>query len=250
MNSPLSGKVSGGFGGSGRVRNKLFVGLSLVGIVPFFFTTFAANVTVGQGSLEFGQGSQQTIACDPTVYVALGEEWYSAPTNEDPSYGYFRVRSITVANLDLISCKDKKLRVRLISTSGQEIPIGSVPEARALQLVLPNTDAPVGTSDIVALKLTYLTGDGQAIVGSLAATAAISVSGTSVYDGSLLTPQNADVTYFLDPTATLVNINGQLVGRTTVETVNNAQAQSQQQPQPQQQSPTPEPQQQSPQPQP
>jgi len=225
MNSPLSGKVSGGFGGGGRVRNRLLVGLSMVAIVPFFFTTFAANVTVGQGALEFGQGSQQTIACDPTVHVALGEEWYSSPQAGDTSYGYFRVRSITVANLDLVSCRNKKLRVRLIDTTGQEIPIGNVPEARALQLVLPDTDTPASTSDVVALRLVYLTGDGQAIAGSLAATAAISVSGTSIYDGSLLTPQNADVTYFLDPAATKVNINGQLVGRATVETVNNAQAQ-------------------------
>lgn len=226
MNSPLSGKVSGGFGGGGRIKNRLLIGMSMIAIVPFFFTTFAANVTVGQGALEFGQGSQQTIACDPTVYVALGEEWYSSPTSEDSSFGYFRVRSITVANLDLISCRDKKLRVRLIDTTGKEIPIGSIPEARALQLVLPNSDAPVSTSDAIALRLSYLTGDGQSISGSIVASAAVSVSGTSVYDGSILAPQNADVTFYLDPTATAVNINGQLVGRATVETVNNAQAQS------------------------
>ena len=226
LNSPLSGKVSSGFGGGGRVRNRLLVGISLVAIVPFFFSTFAANVTVGQGALEFGQGSQQTIACDPNVYVALGEEWYSSPQPNDSSYGYFRVRSVTVANLDLVSCRNKKLRVRLVNTTGQEIPIGNVAEARALQLVLPNTEAPVNTSDVVALRLVYLTGDGQAIAGSLAASASILVSGTSVYDGSTLTPQNADVTYYLDPTATSVNINGQLVGRATVETVNNAQANS------------------------
>jgi len=225
MNSPLSGKVSGGFGGNGRVRNKLVVGISIVCVLPFLFSTFAANVTVGQGSLEFGQGSQQTIACDPTVYVALGEEWYSSPLPDDATYGYFRVRSITVANLDLVSCRNKKLRVRLIDTTGKEIPIGSAPEARALQLVLPDSEAPTGISDPVALRLVYLTGDGQAIVGTLAASAAISVSGTSVYDGSVLGIQNADVTYFLDPSATLVNINGQDVGRTTVETVNNSQAQ-------------------------
>ena len=226
LNSPLSGKVSSGFGGGGRVRNRLLVGISLVAIVPFFFSTFAANVTVGQGALEFGQGSQQTIACDPNVFVALGEEWFSSPQQNDSSYGYFRVRSITVANLDLVSCRNKKLRVRLIDTTGQEIPIGNVPEAKALQLVLPDTEAPVNTSDVVALRLVYLTGDGQAIAGSLAANASISVSGTSIYDGSILAPQNADVTYYLDPTATSVNINGQLVGRATVETVNNAQANS------------------------
>jgi hypothetical protein len=226
MNSPLSGKVSGGFGGNGRARSRLMVGLGIVAIVPFFFSTFAANVTVGQGALEFGQGSQQTVACDPNVYVALGEEWYSSAQSNDPSYGYFRVRSITVANLDLLSCRNKKLRVRLIDVTGQEIPIGSIPEARALQLVLPDNEAPVSTSDVVALRLTYLTGDGQALSGQISATAAISVSGTSVYDGSTLGPQNADVTYYLDPSATLVNINGQQVGRTTVETVNNAQASS------------------------
>lgn len=225
MNSPLSSKMSGGFGGGGRVRNRFLVGLSMIAIVPFFFTTFAANVTVGQGALEFGQGSQQTIACDPTVFVALGEEWFSSPTPEDSTFGYFRVRSITVANLDLVSCRNKKLRVRLISTAGQEIPIGSVPEARALQLVLPDSEVPSNTSDVTALRLAYLTGDGQAISGTLSASAAISVTGTSIYDGSVLSPLNADVTYFLDPSATLVNINGQEVGRTTVETVNNAQAQ-------------------------
>jgi hypothetical protein len=181
---------------------------------------------VGQGALEFGQGSQQTVACDPSVYVALGEEWYSSGQSDDPSYGFFRVRSITVANLDLLSCRNKKLRVRLIDVAGKEIPIGSLPEARALQMVLPDSEAPVGTSDVVALRLTYLTGDGQALSGQISASAAISVSGTSVYDGSVLGPQNADVTYYLDPSATLVNINGQQVGRTTVETVNNAQASS------------------------
>jgi hypothetical protein len=226
INSPLSGKVSGGFGGGGRVRNRFLLGISVIAIVPFLFTTFAANVTVGQGALEFGQGSQQTVACDPSVYVALGEEWLSSPLPEDPTYGFFRVRSVTVANLDLLACRDKKLRIRLIDTNGQEIPIGSVPEARAIQMVLPNSDAPVNTSDVVALRLTYLTGDGQVISGALAASAAVTVVGTSVYDGSLLSPQNADVTYYLDPLATTVNINGQLVGRTTVETVNNAQAQS------------------------
>ena len=225
MNSPLSSKMSGGFGGGGRVRSRFLIGLSVIAIVPFFFTTFAANVTVGQGALEFGQGSQQTIACDPTVFVALGEEWYSSPTPEDSTFGYFRVRSVTVANLDLVSCRNKKLRVRLISTAGQEIPIGSAPEARALQLVLPNEEVPSNTSDVTALRLTYLTSDGQAIAGTLAASAAISVTGTSIYDGSVLSPQNADVTYFLDPAATTVNINGQEVGRTTVETVNNAQSQ-------------------------
>jgi len=50
----------------------------------------------------------------------------------------------------------------------------------------------------------------------------MNVSGTSVYDGSSLTNTSADVMFYLDPTATLVNINGQQVRRATVETVANS----------------------------
>jgi len=49
----------------------------------------------------------------------------------------------------------------------------------------------------------------------------LSVQGTSVYDGSVLSPSSADVTFFLDPTTQQVNIDGASVGRTTVESVNN-----------------------------
>jgi hypothetical protein len=52
------------------------------------------------------------------------------------------------------------------------------------------------------------------------------VSGTSIYDGSVLSANNADVTFFIDPAKTAVNIDGQQVFRTTVETINNPGANS------------------------
>jgi hypothetical protein len=109
----------------------------------------------------------------------------------------------------------------LISTVGQELPIGPAAEANVLQVTVPDVDGQVGSSDPTYLGLTYLTGDGAPISGALAASASLSISGTSVYDGSNLSNTGADVTFYLDPTATLVNIDGQSVGRTTVETVNN-----------------------------
>jgi hypothetical protein len=225
MNSPLSGKVKAGFGGSGRYRNKVLVGALMIGVVPFVLSTFAASVTVGTGALEFGQGSQQAVACDPTVFAAISEEWHSQPTETDPSYGFFRVKSVTVSNLDLISCKGKKLRIRLIDTNGIEIPIGAYPDEtmlpHVLQISLPDTDAPVSTSDAAGLVLTYLTGDGTFLSTNMDAAVSLNTSGTSVYDGSDLSPDSADVTFYLDPTGQIVNIDGQIVGRTTVETVNN-----------------------------
>jgi len=41
----------------------------------------------------------------------------------------------------------------------------------------------------------------------------------------VLSANNADVTFFIDPSATVVNIDGQQVFRTTVETIDNPSAQ-------------------------
>lgn len=213
--------MSSGFAGIGSVRSKLLIGGALVALVPFLMSTFAANVTVGTGALEFGQGSQQAIACDPTVYVALGEEWHAQPTPSDSSAGFFRVKAVTISNLNLDACRSKKLRMRLIDTTGHEIAIGPAPDAKVLQIVVPDVDAQTSSSDPTFLQLSYLNSDGGVITGPLTATASLSVAGTSIYDGSDLNPTSADVTFYLDPAATLINIDGQSVGRTTVETVNN-----------------------------
>jgi hypothetical protein len=155
------------------------------------------------------------------VYVALGEEWHANPTPEDPSAGYFRLRTATISNLNLTTCAGKKLRLRLIDGSSAEIVLGSLPDAKVLQVTIPR-DVPISNvGDPTALGLTYLTGEGQPIAGAMAANVGMNVSGTSVYDGSALSNISADVMFYLDPTATLVNIDGQQVRRATVETVAN-----------------------------
>jgi hypothetical protein len=221
LGSPLSGKMNNGFAGIGSTKSKLMIGVTLVALVPFMMSTFAANVTVGSGALEFGQGSQQAIACDPTVFVSIGEEWHSQPTPTDSSAGFFRVKAVTISNLDLNSCRGKKLRMRLINTTGSEIAIGASPDVRVLQVVVPDVDAQVSSSDATYLQLAALNGDGGVVSGTLASAASLNLSGTAIYDGSDLSATSADVTYYLDPTRTIVNIDGQIVGRTTVETVNN-----------------------------
>jgi hypothetical protein len=226
LHSPLSGPVNSGFGGGKKYKSKIVFGIAVMGFVPFLFSTFAASVTVGNGALEFGQGSQQAIACDSKIYIAMGEEWHGQPTQNDPSAGFFRVRAVTVSNLDLQSCAGKKLRIRLIDGTSQEITIGTIPEAKVLQVTIPASVPTSNISDSTALLLSYLTGTGTPISGTLLSSAAVSVSGTSIYDGSVLSANNADVTFFIDPAAATVNIDGQLVHRTTVETIDNPAAQA------------------------
>lgn len=224
LHSPLSGPVNSGFGGGKKYKSKIIFGVAVMGFVPFLMSTFAASVTVGNGALEFGQGSQQAIACDSKIYIAMGEEWHGQPIEGDPSAGFFRVRAVTVSNLDLQNCAGKKLRVRLIDGASQEIGIGPIPDAKVMQVTLPSIAPTTNISDSTALLLSYLTGTGSPISGTLLASAAVSVSGTSIYDGSVLSANNADVTFFIDPAAATVNINGQLVHRTTVETIDNPSA--------------------------
>jgi hypothetical protein len=100
LQSPLSGRVTSNFGGVGRYKSKIIFGTAIIALVPMLLSTFAASVTVGNGNLEFGQGSQQAVACDENVFVAMGEEWHGAPTPQDSSAGYFRVRTVTVSNLN------------------------------------------------------------------------------------------------------------------------------------------------------
>ncbi len=226
LHSPLSGPVNSGFGGGKKYKSKIVFGVAVMAFVPFLFSTFAASVTVGNGALEFGQGSQQAIACDSKIYIAMGEEWHGQPTQNDPSAGFFRVRAVTVSNLDLQSCAGKKLRIRLIDGTSQEITIGTIPEAKVLQVTIPASVPTSNISDSTALLLSYLTGTGTPISGTLLSSAAVSVSGTSIYGGSVLSATNADVTFFIDPAAATVNIDGQLVHRTTVETIDNPAAQA------------------------
>jgi hypothetical protein len=221
LNSPLSGRVTSRFGGAGKYKSKMIIGVVVIALVPSLLSTFAASVTVGTGSLEFGQGSQQAIACDDMVYIALGEEWHPAPTPADSSAGFFRIRTATISNLNLESCAGRKLRLRLIDGTSAELVLGSTPDSKVLQIAVPKQVPVSNLSDPTALGLTYLTSEGQPIASTLAANVAVGISGTSVYDGTPLSTTSADVTFYLDPTSTVVNIDGAQVRRATVETVNN-----------------------------
>jgi len=221
LNSPLSGRVTSRFGGAGKYKSKMLIGVVVIALVPSLLSTFAASVTVGTGSLEFGQGSQQAIACDDMVYIALGEEWHPAPTPADSSAGFFRIRTATISNLNLESCAGRKLRLRLIDGTSAELVLGSTPDSKVLQIAVPKQVPVSNLSDPTALGLTYLTSEGQPIASTLAANVAVGISGTSVYDGTPLSTTSADVTFYLDPTSTVVNIDGAQVRRATVETVNN-----------------------------
>ena len=180
VGSPLSNRVNSRFGGSVNHRSKkIIAGFLIATIGPLVATTLAASVTIGTGSLEFGQGSQAAVACDAAITTAITETWYEAGT-------FFRVATMSLTGLDTTACTGKYFKLSLLGSTGTALTVGSAAETS------------------ITVKLTDVSGSqatGSTLAGS---TASLSTTGTN---NTLLVTLNA-----------AVYLNASTVYRVTVET--------------------------------
>ena len=138
IGSPLSNRVNSRFGGSVNHRSKkIIAGFLIATIGPLVATTLAASLTIGTGSLEFGQGSQAAVACDTAITTAITETWYNAST-------IFEVATIVLSDLNTAAgagvsnagCGGKILKVSLLGSSGTALTIGSSGTATSASVTL------------------------------------------------------------------------------------------------------------------
>ena len=180
VGSPLSNRVNSRFGGSVNHRSKkIIAGFLIATVGPLVATTLAASVTIGTGSLEFGQGSQAAVACDSVITTSITETWYEAGT-------YFRVATMSLTGLDTTACTGKYFKLSLLGSTGTALTVGSAAETS------------------ITVKLTDVSGSqatGSTLAGS---TASLSTTGTN---NTLLVTLNA-----------AVYLNASTVYRVTVET--------------------------------
>jgi hypothetical protein len=180
VGSPLSNRVNSRFGGSVNHRSKkIIAGFLIATIGPLVATTLAASVTIGTGSLEFGQGSQAAVACDSVITTSITETWYEAGT-------FFRVATMSLTGLDTTACTGKYFKLSLLGSTGTALTVGSAAETS------------------ITVKLTDVSGSqatGSTLAGS---TASLSTTGTN---NTLLVTLNA-----------AVYLNASTVYRVTVET--------------------------------
>jgi hypothetical protein len=190
VGSPLSNRVNSRFGGSVNHRSKkIIAGFLIATIGPLVATTLAASVTIGTGSLEFGQGSQAAVACDTAITTAITETWYNPST-------IFQVATIVLSNLNTAAgagvsdagCGGKILKVSLLGSDGTALTIGSSGTA---------------TSASVTLAATGI--NGAQTIESNGVTASLASAGTT-----------ATLTLTI-PTAS-IHLNAATVYRVTVET--------------------------------
>jgi hypothetical protein len=141
VGSPLSNRVNSRFGGSVNHRSKkIIAGFLIATIGPLVATTLAASVTIGTGSLEFGQGSQAAVACDTAITTAITETWYNTST-------IFQVATIVLSNLNTAAgagvsdagCGGKILKVSLLGSDGTALTIGSSGTATSASVTLAAT---------------------------------------------------------------------------------------------------------------
>ena len=100
-----------------NTRNlKIALGLAAVILIPTIGSTLAGTISVGTGTVEFGQGTTTTAACDDSINII--------PTTTYTSSGSFALTSISVGSLEL-GCVNKYLKIKVINSSDAAVIIGA-----------------------------------------------------------------------------------------------------------------------------
>ena len=90
---------------------KILLGIGALIIVPVIGTTLAAQITIGSGAIQFGQGVQQATACDAAITVTAATSFANTT-----SAGSFNVGDVVISAID-DDCNAKKFTVSLFGNS-------------------------------------------------------------------------------------------------------------------------------------
>ena len=100
-----------------NTRNlKIALGLAAVILIPTIGSTLAGSITVNSGTVEFGQGTTATAACDSSINII--------PTSSYTSSGSFALTSISVGSLET-TCNNKYLKIKVIDSENAAVIIGA-----------------------------------------------------------------------------------------------------------------------------
>ena len=153
-NPPLSSRMGSRFGGGGRSRKKKQIGAGIASLlaVTYFGSTFAVNVSLGTGDLEFGQGTRAAVACDTDgITTAINETWNN-------TLEQFDVSTVVLSDVNTSACANKIFRVTLLGNTGTELQLGNLNAHTFASITVSNTNGSLsvasaeGTSGLTASK--------------------------------------------------------------------------------------------------
>jgi hypothetical protein len=120
--------------------------------VTYFGSTFAVNVSLGTGNLEFGQGTRAAVACDTDgITTAINEIWNNTLTQ-------FDVSTVVLSDINTSACADKIFKVTLLGNTGTELQLGNLNAHTFASITVSNTNGSLsvasaeGTSGLTASK--------------------------------------------------------------------------------------------------
>ena len=145
-NPPLSSRMGSRFGVSGRSRKKKQIGAGIASLlaVTYFGSTFAASVSLGNGALEFGQGTRAAVACDTDgITTAINEIWNNTLTQ-------FDVSTVVLSGINTSACANKIFRVTLLGNTGTELQIGNLDAHTFASLTVSDSDGALTVAPAVA----------------------------------------------------------------------------------------------------
>jgi hypothetical protein len=118
---------------------KIFLGIGALIAVPTIGSTLAASITVNSGSVQFGQGISQAVACDPSVTLTPLSTFTNGVDSTATTNSTFKLGSVQLSNVDNSSgaCSGKTFTIHAYDNSTNT----------ALNLV--------SSTDHTALKITW-----------------------------------------------------------------------------------------------
>ena len=129
---------------SSNSKRKIIITLGFLALIAVAASSFAANISLGSGNVEFGQGTTTAAACDSNVVVTAKAKVDNA---------MFFLDTITVRNIDKTACSGKDLSVFLsLDVNNQDM----------LGVAKFTLDGTGNTLDPVPGSLTFVA-DGQAV---------------------------------------------------------------------------------------
>jgi len=161
---------------------KIALGLAAVILVPTIGSTLAGNITVGTGSVEFGQGSVTTAACDSAITVTPTSTF----TNTSGA-GTFKVGTVLITGI-ADACSGKTFKITAYGDTGAALTLSTggadSPECVATYTLTASTNsiASEASNNCVGTVSTYSAG-----ANSITFTPASVLASTSVYKFTLET---------------------------------------------------------------
>ena len=101
---------------------KIGIGVSALVLIPTIGSTLAGTITIGSGSVEFGQGYTDTAACDDTISVAPTSTLNPGGFGTVP---FFEILSITLSGI-VGDCFGKTFRLSAYDFNGDPVSLCAI----------------------------------------------------------------------------------------------------------------------------